>query len=228
MSSLASDVLARVRAITMDTGGVFWGNYMAQTWLNEGRKLYVTMKPDDGAAVVDMPVSAGSMQTIPANAIAFIKAIRNVGGPAVTVADMADIEAVAPMWMDATGPWVKHFMFDDKLLRNFWIYPQPTTRQPRLQVACSFEPTPCDIYLPTNQVNPAAKHTTVDVPLDAALVDYILARQYQQQGEGEAQQRAANHMTVFYKLLGLNKEAETYVNPNRPTVPSVASSRGDA
>lgn len=228
MSALAADVLARVRAITMDAGGTFWGNYVTQTWLNEGRKLYVTMKPDDGAAVTEVAVQAGAMQTIPDNALAFIKAIRNVGGPAVRVADISDIEAYAPTWMDATGPWVKHFMFDDKLLRNFWIYPNPTTRNPRLQIACSFEPIPCDIYLPSNQINSAAKHTTVDVPNDAALVDYILARQYQQQGEGEAQQRAANHMTVFYKLLGLTKEAELYVNPNRPMVPSVASSAGDA
>lgn len=228
MSALAADVLARVRTITMDAGGVFWGNFAAQGWLNEGRKLYVTMKPDDGADVTEVPIVPGAMQTIPDNAIAFIKAIRNVGGPAVRVADMQDIEAASPSWMDATGQWVKHFMFDDKLLRHFWIYPQPTVKNPRLQIACSFDPVPCDIYLPNNSPNPAATHVTVDVPNDAALVDYILARQYQQQGEGEAQQRAANHMTVFYKLLGLTKEAELYVNPNRPMVPSVANSAGDA
>lgn len=228
MSALAIDVLARVRAITMDAGGTFWGNYATQAWLNEGRKLYVTVKPDDGAAMIDHPLVPGAVQTIPDNAMAFIKAIRNVGGPAVRVADISDIGAVDAMWMDATGPWVKHFMFDDKLLRNFWIYPNPTVKTPRLQIVCSFEPVPCDVYLPSNQLNTAATHTTVDVPNDAALVDYILARQYQQQGEGEAQQRAANHMTVFYKLLGLTKEAEVYVNPNRPMVPSVASSTGDA
>ena len=228
MSASAVDVLARVKAITMDLGGTFWGNFTSQGWLNEGRKLIVTLKPDDGASLAEVAVVPGALQSIPVNAIAFIKVIRNMGGPAVRVADMADIEAVDPMWMDTQAQWVRHFFFDDKLLRNFWIWPNPTVRLPRLQIACSFEPVPCDVYLPTNLPNTEVTHATVDVPNDAALVDYILARQYQQQGEGEAQQRAANHMTSFYKLLGLAKEAEVYTNPNRPQAPSVASSVGDA
>lgn len=226
MAVLAADVLARVRTITMDSGGVFWGFYEAQGWLNEGRNLVATLKPDENPQKAALSLVDGSLQSIPATALAFIRAVRNVGGPAIYPADRADLEAYAPLWMDATGPWVRHVMWDEKQPRNFWIYPQPTATSPSIEIVCSYPFTAIDVYLSDNTANPTPAHTTIDVSNDAAMVDYVLGRQYQQQNEAGAQQRAANHFQSFFTLLGLVNEAKMYANPNRPVAPSVADAKG--
>ena len=222
MSATAVSVLDRVRTITMDAGGVFWGFVQAQAWLNEARRMYIMLKPDAGSVITNVAIIPGALQTLPAGSLAFIKAIRNVNGPAVTLADVLDIGNADPLWMDQLGLWVHHFMFDDKNPKAFWIYPNPTAPNPRLQIMCSMEPTPCDVYLDTGLVNPNPTHPLVDVDNDAALVDYVLARNYQQQNVGESQMRAATHMKNVFNLLGMTHEAATYTNPNAPQVPNVA------
>ncbi|NCC84836.1 MAG: hypothetical protein EOM03_12030 [Clostridia bacterium] len=226
MTTLAADILSRVRTISMDTDGVFWGLYQAQGWLNEGLDLLVALKPDENTRTAIVDVTAGAMQSIPDTAKLFVRAHRNVGGPAVYVADKQDIEAYSPIWMDATGEWVRHFMFDEKHPRKFWIYPQPTGTAPQLEIACSYAFTPVDIYLADGTENPAPTQTTVDVSVPAALVDYVLGRQYQQQNEAGAQQRAMNHLQSFFTLFGLITEAKLYANPNRPVTPNVAEAKG--
>lgn len=223
---LAADVLARVRSITMDAGGVFWGLYEAQRWLNEGRNLVATLKPDENPQKVALAIVSGSLQAIPAAALAFIRAVRNVGGPAIYPADRADLEAYDPMWLDASGRWVRHAMFDEKHPRNFWIYPQPTGVAPSIEIICSYPFAAVDIYLPDDTENPDPTHTTIDVSNDAAMVDYVLARQYQTQNEAGAQQRAASHFQSFFTLMGMVNEAKMYANPNRPVAPNVADAKG--
>lgn len=227
--ALAADILARVRTITMDSGGVFWGLYEAQQWLNEGLDLLVTLKPDENTLPAVMDVVAGALQSIPATAKALVRVTRNIGGPAIYLADRADLEAYEPMWMDATGEWVRHFMFDEKHPRKFWIYPQPSQVvgvTPQIEVMCSYPFDAVDIYLADNSANPTPTVTTVSVSNPTAMVDYVLGRQYQQQNEAGAQQRAANHFQSFFTLMGLANEAKMYANPNRPVAPSVADAKG--
>lgn len=222
MSATAVSVLDRVRTITMDAGGVFWGFAQAQAWLNEARRMYVLLKPDASVAVPTVAITPGALQILPAGALAFLKVLRNVGGPVVTLADVLDLGNADPLWMDATGEWVRHFMFDDKNPKAFWIYPNPTVRNPTLQIMCSVEPVPCDVYTDLGVLTTSPAHPLVDVDNDAALVDYVLARNYQQQNVGESQLRAATHMKNFFNLLGMTHEASTYTNPNAPQMPNVA------
>lgn len=229
MSALAADILARVRTITTDAGGVFWGFYEAQQWLNEGLDLLVTLKPDENTLPAVMDVVSGALQVIPATAKAFIRAVRNVEGPAIYHADRADLEAYEPMWMDAEGEWVRHAMFDEKHPRNFWIYPQPYSTfgaTPKIEIICSYPFAAVDIYLANNALNPSPAVTTISVSNPTAMVDYVLGRQYQQQNEAGAQQRAANHLQSFFTLMGMANEARMYANPNRPVAPSVADAKG--
>lgn len=226
---MAADILARVRTITMDAGGVFWGFYEAQQWLNEGLDLLVSLKPDENTIPAVMDVVSGALQAIPATAKALIRVSRNVVGPAIYPADRADLEAYDPMWMDAEGEWVRHFMFDEKHQRNFWIYPQPYPTfgsTPKIEVICSYPFAPVDIYLADNSMNPSPAVTTVSMSNPTALVDYVLGRQYQQQNEAGAQQRAANHLQSFFTLMGMANEAKMYANPNRPVSPNVADAKG--
>ena len=226
MAVMAADVLTRVRTITMDTGGVFWGPFEAQQWLNEGRDLVATLKPDENPQKSSMELVSGAMQSIPSAALAFIRAVRNVGGPAIYPADRADLEAYAPLWMDTEGQWVRHVMWDEKQPRNFWIYPQPPAPRTDIEIVCSYPFTAVDIYFPGGAPNPTPTHTTVDVSNDAAMVDYVLARQYQQQNEAGAQQRAASHFQSFFTLLGMINEAKLYANPSRPVAPNIADAKG--
>lgn len=229
MPTLAADILARVRTITMDAGGVFWGFYEAQTWLNEGLDLLVSMKPDENTSLSNQNVVAGARQSIPEGAKAFIRATRNVGGPAVYLADKHDLEAYDPLWMDATGQWVRHFMFDEKHPRNFWIYPQPTPvvgQTSQIEVACSYAFPAIDVYLPGGTLNTSPTVTSFTVSNPAAMVDYVLGRQYQQQNEAEAQQRAVNHFQNFFTLFKLTNEARLFAHPARPATPNAADAKG--
>lgn len=229
MPTLAADILARVRTITMDAEGVFWGFYEAQRWLNEGLDLLVSLKPDENTRESVTTIVPGAVQSIPDDAKSFIRASRNVGGPAIYLADKSDIEAYDPLWMDAEGDWVRHFMFDEKTPRQFWIYPQPfvlPTVTRKIEIVCSYEFTPVDIYLADDTLNPAPAQTTISVSNPAAMVDYVLGRQYQQQNEAGAQQRAASHLQSFFTLFKLTNEARLYANPNRPVSPNAAEAKG--
>ncbi len=110
----------------------------------------VQVRPDEGFKRAAFALTAGTLQTLPADAVQFRRVTRNMGadgatpGPAVTVCDREDIDHIRPEWHTETGTQVKNFIPEKQDMRHFSIYPRPVLPW-QVEIAyCATFPTPAD------------------------------------------------------------------------------------
>jgi hypothetical protein len=210
----AEAILGRAATIIQDETGTRWPPEELLKWLNDGQREVVMLKPDAYAQNESVALVSGTKQTIPANGIALIDVVRNMGttgttpGKVVRLIDRRILDDQHPDWhsVDQVRE-VDHYVFDQRDPRHFYVWP-PANGSTQVEAIYSAAPT---------EISAATSTITLDDVYANALLDYILYRAYSKDADytGNAQ-RAMAARASFLQSLGRQDTAEAVYNPNIP------------
>lgn len=213
MAITAAQVLTRASDIIQDQTNVRWPTDELLRYLNDGRREVCIARPDLYATTAVVNLSAGTKQALPADGSRFIDGIRNITGGApgraVRVVEREVLDAQLPNWhTEASGP-VKHFMFDERSPRVFYVYPPASGGQ---QLEIVYSRTPTDITSTSTELTEEDVYT-------GALVDYVCYRAFSKDSEYAGNlERAGLHYTQFRNVLAGGNVVNTIVSPNTANV----------
>jgi hypothetical protein len=175
-------------------------------WLNDGRREAAILRPDIYAVTTTLTLVAGSRQTLPVCALRLIDIPRNVNGSAVTVTQRGLLDQHNPSWHQQTGAaTIKHFMFDERIPTQFWVYP-PATTAAQLELVVEEAP---DNY------TTASVFSTHEELYDGAWVDYVCYRAFSKDAEYAGNEaRASTHYEQFSNALKSGALVSVAISPN--------------
>jgi len=211
-----STILDRASIILQDTTNIRWPEDELLKWLNDGQREIVLRKPDSYAKSTSMVLTASeTKQSLPSDAIQLIDIVRNLGtgvtpGRAISRTERYILDGQRPNWNTETGSsTVKHYMFDERNPKVFYVYPpQPTTPS---YIEIVYSASPADLAT-------SASTITLDDIYASALLDYVLYRAYSKDADiaPSAPQRAIGHYQAFTQSVTGKEAAESAYNPNMP------------
>ena len=209
----AQIIIDKAEIILQDTTNVRWPETELLGWLNDGQREVVLQKPDAYTKNEAVVLIEGTKQSVPLTGIQLIDVIRNMGadgmtpGNAITLLSRNILDTQNPAWhADPSDAVVKHYMFDDRDPRDFYVYPpQPATACGYIEIV--YSAAPADILI------------TATISLDDVyancLLDYILYRAYSKDKDfANNNQRALAHYTAFMNSLGIREKGEIRDDPN--------------
>ena len=197
-------------------------------YLSDGQREIAMIRPSATATHSNVQLVAGTEQSIPTDGLRLISINRNMSAPTTTTTEVdgetittttpgTGLETVSkvnldvinseePSWHDpavtgraAHGTIVKHYIFDDRDPRKFYVYPG-VSGTAYVEVVYSKNPTNLTSTSDTIQV---------DDMFVNALINFVLYRSYLKEGEFAANfQRAGSHYQLFTQALGLTAQAD--------------------
>jgi len=212
---LAQDIIDKAEIVLQDTTNVRWPAEELLGWLNLGQLAVVQYAPDANAVTENVKLQAGTLQSIPDVGIRLIDVSRNVAVAnhdqtvrAIRKTDRRFLDAQRPAWHNETpNPVVKHYMFDPKTPRIFYVYP-PQPPAPRY-VEISYSAAPSDVGF----TNPIA----LDDVYAGALLDYVLYRAYQKDADYAANAaRMEYHRKAFLAGIAGKEAGDQMAEPSEP------------
>jgi hypothetical protein len=221
---LASVIITRATDILQDTTSVRWPTDELLRWASDAQREIVLYKPE--ASVTNTTLSLTTNQTkqsLPSTALTLISIVRNMGtngatpGRAVRLIQREVLDAQLPNWHSETGAAeTKHYMFDNRDPRTFYVYPKPSGT---LYLECVYSVAPTDLTSTSQALSLNDIYANI-------ILDYMLYRAYSKDAEyAENVQRALAHYTAFSNALGIktrndnekSPNANSPMNPNHPT-----------
>lgn len=208
-------IIYRAEIILQDTTNVRWPEAELTYWLNDAQRAIVLIKPDASAVNAAVICVAGAKQSIPAAGVQLLDIIRNMGtngttpGRAILQIERRILDEQRPDWHTETASdEVKHFMFDERNPRNFYVYPpQPTSAFGYVEMLYSAAPT---------DLATLASVISLDDIYAGPILDYILFRAYSKDADlsPSAPQRATAYYQAFMAALSGKNEAESMHDPD--------------
>lgn len=217
MAFTAQSVLKRAVVTLLDPNAVRWPTAELVRYLNDGQRDIVLVRPDATSKTATITLAAGARQTLPSDGAKLMEIIRNTSGNkrAIRLVSRVVLDAQVPDWYSAKGATeIKHYMFDPREPRVFYVYPP----------AANTGVTVDSVYsaYPTEIAEPAANalHTAVTGDISVAdiyvnaLVNYILYRAYSKDSENTLNASlAASFYQLYQNLLGVELNGTTGVAP---------------
>ena len=207
----ASSILSKASVLLIDTDRVRWSESELLGWLNAGQREIVLQRPEAYVVTRDVPLVAGTRQTIPADAVRLVKVVRNTGGRAVSLVNPDMLDAEDPEWHAGTASaTVIHYLYDQHDQHVYYVYP-PNTGAGQVEVALSAAPP--DVVSAGNVIS-------IDDVYANVLLDYVLYRALaKDSGVSANLSRATLYYQAFGASLGLKVKADTISNPGVNTSP---------
>lgn len=212
MTTTVAKVVADAGQILQDTGATRWGNNELLSWVNDGQRELVTLKPEANTKISSVALVAGTRQTLPTDGVQFFRVIRNMGtapgntpGRAVRNVDLAAMDAQSPDWHSATATAVTTAsMFDAHDPLRFYVHP-PSNAAGFVEVLYSAYPADCTLVGNLNLPDAYAP----------AILYYVLFRCYAKDAEFvQAGELAARYYALFRDVVGVKAQTEASRNPN--------------
>lgn len=217
----AHEVISRAQRVLQDTAGVRWPlEHELLTWLNDGQREVVMLKPNAHVVSKSIALQPGTRQDLPDECLQLLYVLRNMGeqgrtpGRAIRLAMREMLDAQMPNWhMARPDTEVKHYIYSPLDPKRYYVYPpQPEQHGKTHYVEAVYSVTPPNIDL--------QDRITLDDVYVGALVDYILYRAYSKDAEHASDQgRAEAHRNAFTQALMAKAAAEVGVNPARSLKP---------
>jgi len=208
-------IVDRAEIILQDATNVRWPEEELTYWLNDAQRAIVLLKPDASAVNAAVLLVAGAKQTIPTSGVQLLDIIRNMGvdgstpGRAITQVERRILDEQRPEWHTETASAVvKHYMFDERNPRNFYVYPQQPAVSPGY-VEMLYSSTPADLAT-------LASVISLDDIYAGPMLLYILSLAYSKDADlsPAAPQRAAAYSQGFTAALAGKVSAESLVDPD--------------
>jgi hypothetical protein len=203
MAFQAKDVMIAASNILQDAGTIRWTPPELLSYLNEGVREIVAIKPNAASITVDLPLIAGPKQTLPDNYTVLSRAIRNtVSGKPIRVLDRREIlDSQIPGWMNTTTlayaldiSYLIHDMTDP---RTFFVAAGALITS-SIEVVVGVMPDP--VAAGASILDVMSYTASVGLPdlYRNCLIDYVLYRAFSKDaGIAGAAQRAQAHKGLF-------------------------------
>lgn len=214
MPLTAAEVLTRASDIVQDQTGVRWPETELLRWLNDARREIAIARPDIYAATSNVNLVAGTKQTLPSDGMRLIDVTRNMpsgaAGSAIRIVEREILDAQRPGWHTETASTaIKHFMYDERNPRTFYVYP-PATAGHTIEIVYG--------QAPTEITNTTTSLSSEDI-YAGAIVDYVCYRAFAKDAEYAGNQgRSAAHYQQFLNALGLGGKVSVVQSPNTQNV----------
>jgi len=223
MTISAQSIIHRVVGTLQDPTSVRWPISELARWFNDAQRIVVLNRPDAKPTNASVTLVNGTKQTIPADGIKLIEVVRNTNGNAMRLVDREILDAQIPSWHTLTGATaLKHFMFDQRDPRVFYVYPPATTSA---SVDIVYAAAPTDISEPADGGTYASVSGNMDLPDIFASVVYDLLCYFAYTKDAEYAgnaELAQAHYQAAMTALGVEIKATVMVaptsrgNPNHP------------
>lgn len=233
MTIAAQSLIRRCVETLQDTTSIRWPVAELVRYLNDGQREIIVHRPDAMVTNASQTLSAGSKQTIPTNGSKLIDVVRNTAGnkKAVRLCSREILDAQSPGWHSLAGVTeVKHYMFDPRDPKTFYVYPPAAASGASVELVYSALPT--DVTEPAEGADYTAVSGNISVPdiYGNVLQDYVLYRAYMKDSQYAGNSgRATAHYSAFANALGIEIKATVGVaptspgNPNAPQASAVVS-----
>ncbi len=217
----AQSIIDRAATILNDAGNVRWTQQELVRYLNDGQRDTVLLKPEACVKNVSVVLTASSTrQTIPSDGIALMDVVRNMGAAGTTPGRA--IKVVSRDSLDINPDWhtvaadsvngVRHFTFDARDPKHFYVYPQAPATAWYVEEIYSANPVDLPYGLADNA-------NTGVISLDDiyanSLFEYVLFRAFSKNAEYAANiTLAAAHYQAFSTSLGIKTQVDAARSPN--------------
>lgn len=208
MPITGQNIADKVEIILQDQTNIRWTEAELLGWINSGQHDILVYKPNANPMTTAIQCAAGTKQALPAGGTQFGKVTRNMGangttpGDAITGVNMEVLDTMIPGWHStAAAAASKHFCFDPRFPKVFYVYPPQTG-----YVELFYFAIPADLSSMSSAI--------FDDLYETALIDYVLYRAYLKDSEfaGNAQ-RADYHFKAYVNALGGKTAGEKGLAP---------------
>lgn len=194
MATKVRSILNRVAALLSDEEFVRWEESELLEWLNDGQRV-VSRGPATDAYVLraDIAAVAGTVQTLPTDAIRLVDVVKNVSdGSAIHQSDYATVDMLRSTWRKEAAGVAETFFYDSNNPKEFEVYP-PQAGGENIEVVYNAQPGDADID----------GNIIIDDMYADSLIDYIAYRGFSKDTEDSSPELM--RATAFYRafLLGI-------------------------
>jgi hypothetical protein len=195
---------------------VRWPVSELQDWLNDSYREIILARPDANSESGTFTCAAGTRQVLTSefpNALRLLDVVRNVAATsdkrAVRAITRSILDDQRRTWHGESGAVnIDHFMFDERLPREFLVYP-PATTAAQLEVVYSSVPTNHTLTDAELTTNPSSETIKIVDSYANAMLDYMLYRAYSKDAEYAANaQRAMGHYQAMQAALGIKTQTD--------------------
>jgi len=199
--------------------------------LNASLLALVEVRPDANSTTEADQLAAGTRQALPEGGIRLLNVIRNMGadgatpGRVITLAQRNSFDLNRPGWhTDTAKTAIRHWIFDNRSPRDYYVYPPVhATTAVWAEILYSKEPD----LIPSTTDSPAYDADDTEMGVSGSFVnpilEFMLYRAYQRDGETANAMLAAQHLQQFYALLGIGSQKaslHSQENRDRPYSPA--------
>lgn len=203
MPITAQNIADKAELLLQDQTNIRWTEAELLGWINSGQREIMIYKPNANPVTGTVTTVAGTKQELPTGGLQVLDVTRTVGGNAVTNIDRNILDVTLPDWHTQTAAAAKHYVFDPRNPKIFYLYP-PSAGSVEIEVCYSSVPA---------DVASMAGNIFNDL-YETVLLDYVLYRAYSKDAEHTANQaRATQHYQAFIAALQGKTGAEAGLAP---------------
>lgn len=208
MATTVRSILNRAAAILSDEEFDRWQESELLEWLNDGQRV-IARGPATDAYVLraDMNMVAGTVQTLPSNAIRLVDVVRNVlDGSSIHQADYALTNMLDRDWRALPAGPAENYFYDERNPKQFEVYPPQDGSE---SVEIIYNAQPGDALINGNII--------IDDMYGDVLIDYICYRALSKDTEDSAvdTRKATAFYNAFLVGAGYKDATDALVEPPR-------------
>ena len=208
MSTAVRSILNRAASLLNDEEHVRWEESELLEWMNDGQRA-VAKGPSTDAYVLrdNVTAVAGTVQTLPDNAVRLVDVVKNVsGGAAIHQSDYAIVDVLASAWRSAAAGVAENYFYDERNPLQFEVYP-PQAGGEVLEIV--YNAIPGDVAVSGNIV-------ISDMYADS-LIDYVAYRGFSKDTEDASAElgRATAFYRAFIMGVGYKETTDVTIEPRR-------------
>jgi len=229
MAVYSKEIIDEAAGILNDVAFSYWTSGYHLDSLNSGQLQIALLKPDASTTAKAYQLAAGVRQGLPDGSASYqdpaaatlpaglklVRLVMNMGttglvpGRAISIIDMDMLSSIRPTWpADSASAVVKHFMYDEKDPKSFWVSPpQPASSQG--YVLALYNAVPADVasYASNAAISLADEFRP-------ALLNWILFKAYARDTDEAHSNRALQYYDAFLQVLNLSSAIERAEDPN--------------
>ena len=124
--TLVTTLIHNVATQLNDVSYVHWKREELLAWFNSARKAVIEKRPDSNAQNIKYACTNTAKQALPESALRLLSVIGNHNGSGITSINKNILDVRIPNWLNSTETTnVKHFVYDPKDPKKFYLYPRP-------------------------------------------------------------------------------------------------------
>ncbi|MFH0826133.1 MAG: DUF6682 family protein [Pseudomonadota bacterium] len=208
-------ILHSAKTILHDANANRYKDPQLLNWANAAQREIVIHKPNSNVQNEAVVMVAGTKQSLPTGGISLIEVTRNMGtngttpGDVIHMIEREEMDAFHPSWhTDTANATIVHAMYDPRLPKKFYIYPQqPTSAFGYAELIYNKVPTDMTI---TGNIGLGDEYQ--DVILNGLLYQAFSIDAATSPRSGE---RATVHKNLMLSALGVGIQTELAIKPNQ-------------